>query len=207
MVQILPARTVTLRDLIDTFALTEDVGDEQFFREWQDDLPTLSDADREFLDRVKAGYFNLITYPPLLEKAVQIAILGPILFVAGFFLPPFHLQAEKSLEISAADEGVLIRGQADLILLKEQFWAMAIESKEAAFSIEAGLAQLLAYMLANPHLIKPGFGLIVTGGSFMFVKLVRGKVNRYATSRIFEIRNPGNELYSVLAILKRIGQL
>jgi hypothetical protein len=206
MVQTLQARNVTLRDLIDNFGL-QLIRDARFFREWQDVLPDVTDAEKQFLDKVQEGYFNLIDHPPLLEKAVQIAILGPILFVADFFLPPFHIQAEKSVEISAEDEGLTIRGQADLILLKEQLWAMAIESKEASFSIEAGLAQLLAYMLANPHPSKPGFGLIVTGGSFMFVKLVRGAVNHYAISRIFEIRNPGNDLYSVVAILKHVGQL
>lgn len=206
MIQTLQARNVTLRDLIDNFGL-QLIRDAQFFREWQDVVPDITDAEKQFLDKVQEGYFNLIDHPPLLEKAVQIAILGPILFVADFFLPPFHIQAEKSVEISAEDEGITIRGQADLILLKEQLWVMAIESKEASFSIEAGLAQLLAYMLANPHPSKPGFGLIVTGGSFMFVKLVRGSVNQYAISRIFEIRNPGNDLYRVVAILKHIGQL
>ncbi|MBW4581335.1 MAG: restriction endonuclease subunit R [Tildeniella nuda ZEHNDER 1965/U140] len=206
MVQTLQARNVTLRHLIDNFGL-QLIRDEQFFREWQDVLPDITDAEKQFLDKVQEGYFNLIDHPPLLEKAVQIAILGPVLFVANFFLPPFHIQAERSVEISAEDEGITIRGQADLILLKEQLWVMAIESKEASFSIEAGLAQLLAYMLANPHPSKPSFGLIVTGGSFMFVKLVQGNVSQYAISRIFEIRNPGNDLYSVVAILKHIGQL
>ncbi len=148
MTQTLLARNVSIRDLIDQFGL-QLVRNEQFFREWQDVPPDITDSEKQFLDKVKEGYFNLIDHPPLLEKAVQIAILGPVLFVANFFLPPFHIQAEKSVEISAEDEGITIRGQADLILLKEQLWAMAIESKEASFSIEAGLAQLLAYYVGK----------------------------------------------------------
>ena len=206
MTQTLQARNITLRDLIDNFKL-ELVQDEQFFREWQDDLPSISDPEKVFLNQVRAGYFNLLNYPPLLEKAIQIAILGPVLFIGGFFLPPFHIRAEKSIEIAAEDEGIIIRGQADLILLKEGFWILAIESKENAFSVEVGLAQLLTYMLADPNLNQPNFGLIVAGGSFMFIKLVRGDFNRYARSKIFAISNPGHELYDVLAILKRIGQL
>ncbi len=207
MTQTLQARNVTLRDLIDNFSL-ELVRDEQFFREWQDDLPAVSESEKGILNQVKEGYFNLINYPPLLEKAVQIAVLGPILFVGGFFLPPFHIRAEKSIEISAEDEGMIVRGQADLVLLKEGFWVLAIESKENFFSVEVGLAQLLTYMLADPHSAQqPSFGLIVAGGSFMFIKLLRGEINRYSRSKIFEISNPGNELYDVLAILKRIGQL
>jgi hypothetical protein len=84
---------------------------------------------------------------------------------------------------------------------------MVIESKRVSFSIEAGLAQILAYMLGNPNPEKPSYGMIATGGSFIFVKLVNGESPRYGTSNIFEIRNPGNELYDVLRILKRLTQL
>jgi hypothetical protein len=206
MVQTLQASKVDIRILIDNFGL-QFVSDEQFFREWQDDLPELTTSDQAFLDRVKSGYFNLLTYPPLLEKTIQIAIVGPILFLAGFYLPPFHIKAEKSIEISAEDEGVIIRGQLDIVLIKEQFWTMIIESKEASFSLEAGLAQLLAYMMASPHPEKPGFGMIATGGSFSFVKLVRQPFPQYAISKVYELRNPGNDLYDVFRILQRISQL
>ncbi|MEX0271227.1 restriction endonuclease subunit R [Leptolyngbyaceae cyanobacterium UHCC 1019] len=207
MVQTVQARNVTLRDLIDNFKL-ELVQDEQFFREWQDDLSSISDAEKAFLDLVKQSYFNLIEYPPLLEKTVQITILSPLLFAGGFFLPPFHIRSEKSIEVTAEDEGIILRGQADLIILKDDLWVLAIESKENSFSVEVGLAQLLTYMLAAPNAKShPSFGLIVAGGSFMFIKLVCGERNQYGRSRIFEIANPGNELYTVLAILKRLGQL
>lgn len=207
MTQTLQARNVTLRNLIDDFKL-EFVRDEQFFGEWQENLPEVSDTEKAFLDQVKAAYFNLLDYPPLLEKVVQITILSPLLFTGGFFLPPFHIKAEKSIEITAEDEGIIVRGQADLIVLKDDLWVLVIESKESSFSVEVGLAQLLTYMLAAPDAkTRPGFGLIVAGGSFMFIKLVCGERNRYARSRIFEIANPGNELYEVLAILKRLGQL
>jgi len=206
MVQTLQAKNVTLRNLIDDFGLRL-VQDNQFFREWQDDLPAITDSEKQFLDKVKEGYFNLINYPPLLEKPVQIAILGPILFLGGFYLPPFQIRAEESVEIMAEDEGTIIRGQLDVLILKEQFWVMAIESKRFSFSMEAGLAQLLAYMMANPHPTKPSLGLIVTGGTFVFVKLVKDAVAQYAISNEFAIRNRGNELYDVFKILKRIGNL
>lgn len=204
-VQILQAKDATLRDLIDSFGLQR-VQDSQFFREWQENLPEITELERQYLDRVKAGYLNLIEYPPLLEKAIQFSIVSPILFLADFFLPPFHVRAEESIEISAEDEGLLIRGQLDILLIKKQFWLLIVESKRASFSIEAGLAKLLAYMLANPQKDQPGFGMITTGGSFTFVKLVCGEVPQYNTSKFFELRNPGNELYEVFRILKRIGQ-
>jgi len=206
MTQTIQAKDVTLRDLTLQFGLqlTED---EQFFREWQDGLPDVTNDQKQSLDKARAGYLNLVLDPPLLEKTVQITILGPLLFIAEFFLAPFQIKTEQSIEISTEDEGTIIRGQIDILLLRDQFWVVAIESKRFSFSIEAGLAQLLAYMLANPHPNKPGFGLIVTGGTFVFVKLIKDTVSRYAFSREFAIRNPGNELYEVFRILKNIGQL
>ncbi|MFB8788747.1 MAG: hypothetical protein U7123_07820 [Potamolinea sp.] len=84
---------------------------------------------------------------------------------------------------------------------------MVIESKQAAFSIEAGLAQILAYMLATTHPENPFFGMITTGGSFIFIKLVQGETPQYTTSNFWEIRNRGNNLYSVLSILKKLSTL
>ena len=206
MVQVLQARDATLRDLIDGFGLQR-VQSSQFFQEWQENLPKVTDLEKQYLDEVKSGYLNLIEYPPLLEKTIQFSIVSPILFLGGFFLPPFRIRAEESIDISDENEEVSIRGQIDILLLKEQFWLLVIESKRAFFSIEAGLAQLLAYMLANPQKEQPGFGMITTGGSFTFVKLIRDRVPQYSTSRIFELRNPGNELYDVFQILKRMSQL
>ncbi|GAA6616623.1 hypothetical protein [Scytonema sp. NUACC26] len=51
------------------------------------------------------------------------------------------------------------------------------------------------------------FGMITSGGSFMFIKLVKGNPPYYATSDIFDVRNRGNELYNVLRILKCLSQL
>jgi len=84
---------------------------------------------------------------------------------------------------------------------------MVIESKKAAFSIEEGLAQLIAYMLADPHPETPSFGMITTGGNFIFVKLVRGEKPQYALSDQFALRKRENELYSVLQVFKRLSQL
>lgn len=66
-----------------------------------------------------------------------------------------------------------------------------IESKQVAYSVEAGLDQILTYMLTTPHPQKPMFGMITSGGSFIFIKLVKGEPPQYATSDIFDIRNRG----------------
>lgn len=206
MVQTIQAKDISLSELRRVFNLQR-VEDEQFFREWQDDLPEITEMEKQKLDRVKASYLNLIEYPPMLENTVKMVVLAPVLDLAGFFLSPFHVKSEKPIEIAEEDEGVIIRGQMDILVIREQLWFMVIEAKKAAFSIEEGLAQILAYMLATPHPQKPVFGMICTGSDFIFIKLVLGENPRYATSNLFNMRNRDNDLYKVLRIFKQLAQI
>ncbi|NEP43597.1 MAG: restriction endonuclease subunit R [Okeania sp. SIO2H7] len=204
MVQTIQSQEITLPYLTENIGL-QLVRDEQFFREWQEDLPEISDLEKELLDRVQDGYFNLLENPPLLEDIVRMAVVDPILFIGKFFLYPYHIRSDKSINLELADKEIIIKGRIDVLVMKEQLWLMIIESKRAEFSIEAGMAQLLTYLLANPDKSRPNYGLIVTGGSFIFVKLVKTQIPQYATSKLFAIRNPGNELFDVLRILKRLS--
>ena len=206
MVQTLPAKEMSLHQLTEKFGL-QLVEDDQFFREWQDELPEITQAEKQRLDRVKASYSNLLADPPLLENTVKMVVLSPLLDLAGFYLPPFRIKSEKSIEISLEDEGVIIRGQMDVLAVYNKFWVVVIESKQAAFSLEVGRSQLLTYMLANPHPHRPTYGLILNGSSFRFFKLVNGETLNYAMSRIFDLFNPQNDLYQVLGVLKHIAQL
>jgi hypothetical protein len=79
--------------LIDNFGL-QLVLDDQFFWEWQDNLPESTNLDKQLLDKVKAGYFNFINYPLLLEGIVRMAIVAPILFIGDFYLTPFYVKSE-----------------------------------------------------------------------------------------------------------------
>ncbi len=204
MVQTIPARTITLHDLETKFGLTF-IEDDQFFREWQDDLPDITDSDKQRLDRVKASYIHLLKYPPLLENTVKMVILSPLLDLAGFYLPQFHVKSEKSVEVSADDGDIKVRGEIDVLALGEQVWIAVIESKQAAFSLEVGMPQILAYMLANPTADKPTYGLITNGSNFIFLKLTNREIPQYALSRLFYILNPGNDLYNVLRVLKHLA--
>lgn len=205
MVQTIQSKDITLRDLSINFGLKL-THDEQFFPEWQENLPEITDLQKQQLNQVKEGYFNLLAYPPMLEGVVRMAILDPLLFIGGFYLAPFQVKAEKSVRISTEDEGTIVTGILDVLVLKDTIWVMVIESKQVEFSIEAGLAQILSYMLANPNPEKPSFGMITTGGSFIFLKLVKGNSPQYGLSRLFSLLNPGNDLYTVLSILNRLAQ-
>lgn len=206
MVQTIQAKEGALLELETEFRL-QLVEDEQFFTELFVELPEITQLEKQQLDRVKASYANLLKYPPLLENTVKMVVLSPLLDLADFYLSPFHVKSEKSVEITAEDAGVTVKGQMDVLVLFEQLVVVVIESKQAAFSVEVGKAQILAYMLAISKSDKAIYGLITNGGGFIFVKLINENIPKYGFSRLFYIFNPGNELYTVLSVLKSLGQL
>jgi hypothetical protein len=209
MVQVIAAREAKITDL-QTHVQLEEVTDRDFFPEWRGgtaNLAHLTEGERQFLDKIRDGFVHLRAHPPLLEKAVQIAVLGPLLFLANCYLPPFYIHTEESIEITSQDGDLIVRGNIDILLLKDEIWVAAIESKKTEFSVEAGLSQLLVYMLANPRPDRPTYGLITTGGEYLFVKLVQGEINRYATSDQFVLRRQTNELYEVFGILQHLLRL
>ena len=181
------------------------VDDDQFFREWVDDLPQLTDLEKQQLDRVKASYFNLVERP-MLESTVKMVVLSPLLDMANFYLSPFSITAEEEVQISAEDDGTIVRGRIDVLVIQNQLWILVIESKRAGFSLEEVIPQALAYMLANPDASKPTFGIVTNGSHFIFIKLSKQDTPQYALSYEFSLRRPGNELYSVLSILKQLAQ-
>lgn len=203
MTQSLQAKTLTLGDVQTKFNLQLSE-DEQFFREWIDDLPEIGDGEKRSLDKVKAGYINSTSFP-FLEDTVKMVVLAPLLFVADFFLTPFHIECEKSVELIVEDEDIIVRGSIDVLLLLQSFWVVAIEAKRSQYSVEAGLPQLLFYMLNDPNSEQPTFGLLTNGSSFRFIKVTKQDTPQYALSKLFDIRNPGNELYEVFRIFKRIA--
>ncbi|MEG3909015.1 type I restriction endonuclease [Microcoleus sp. w2-18bC1] len=203
MTQSIQAKTLTLHDVKTkfNFQLCED---EQFFREWIDDLPEITDEEKRYLDKVKAGYTNSADHS-MIEDTVKMVVLAPLLFLADLYLNPFHIEAEKSVELVTVDEGILVRGSIDVRLLIESFWVVAIEAKRAQYSVEAGLPQLLFYMLNDPSPEPLTFGLLTNGSSFRFIKVTKGDIPEYAVSKLFDIGSPGNELYEVFRILKRLA--
>ncbi|MEG4031550.1 MULTISPECIES: restriction endonuclease subunit R [unclassified Microcoleus] len=202
MTQSLQAKTLTLREIKTKFNL-QLAEDEQFFREWIDDLPEITDEEKRYLDKIKAGYTNSAEYP-MIEDTVKMVVLAPLLFLADFYLTPFHRESEKSVELVTVDEDILVRGSIDILLLMESFWVVAIEAKRAQYSLEAGLPQLLFYMLSNPNPDRPTFGLLTNGSNFRFLKLIKQDTPQYALSYEFVI-DRAQDFYEVFRIFKRIA--
>lgn len=205
MVQTFQATEITLYDLKARFGL-ELVESEQFFREWLDDLPEITEMEKQRLDRVKASYLNLAEYT-MLEEAVKMVVVSPLLDLAGFYLPPFRLVTENQVQISIEDEDIVIKGKIDVLVVKERFWVLVIETKRNGISLEAGLPQALAYMLGSPNNEKPILGMVTNGNNFRFIKLVKEDTPKYSLSDSFDLRDRGNELYGVLSIMKRIAEI
>lgn len=205
MVQTIPAQDITINDLKIKFNL-QHTDERQFFREWQDNLPEVSESEKQSLERIKTNFLNLIEYPPMLENAVKMVVLSPLLDLAGFYQRPLRISTEKQVEIISEDEGTIVKGKIDVLVLQEQLWILVIEAKKAQFSLEPGIPQALAYMLDHPHPEKPIFGLVTNGSNFIFIKLIKQERLLYALSDEFTLRR-ANDLYIVLKILKQFGHL
>jgi len=200
--QTIPIEKVTLYELERKFGLQFDA-DPNFFREWQEDLPTLTIAEEERLQRVEAIAANL-ERRSVLENTVKMAIISPLLDLAGLFLPPFYVDTETTVEIFAEESDLRLRGRIDVLVLVEQIWVLVIESKRAGFSLKVGIPQALSYMMASPH-HQSLFGLVTNGSSFMFLKLMPPDL-KYGKSKEL-ILGQDHGLALTLQILKKLAAI
>lgn len=206
MAQVIQAHELTLSEVEDQFNLRQVLDDSTFFPEWQDDLPQLSESERQALNRVKSEFLYLNKYP-MLEDLVKMVVISPLLSLAGFYRPPIRPVLEKRVEVALQDGERTVWGRIDILLLQQLVWVAVIESKQAGFSLKDATAQTLFYMMANPHAEQSTFGLVTNGSHFIFIKLLRGELPQYAFSTEFSLYRQENELYSVLRVLKRFAEL
>ncbi|WP_193193785.1 type I restriction endonuclease subunit R [Nostoc sp. MG11] len=205
MVQIIPARDISLYELEEKFGL-QLTTDTNFFPEWIENLPILTDGEKQALDRVKSNYLNLNKRRLMSEEAVKMVVLSPLLDLAGFYQPPFEIETETSIEISAEDEDFIVKGNIDVLVIQKRCWILVIESKSSKFDVMVALPQALAYMLDNPNPAQPTFGLLINGREFVFIKLIQQGQPRYARSYALSIERD-LELHQVISVLKRLGEL
>jgi hypothetical protein len=126
--QAIQARDINLRYLIDNFGI-QLIREPDFFCEWQRDLLELTDYDKQLLDKIKEGYFNLLNYPPLLEGMVRQAITDPLLFIGDFYLAPFYVKSEESIDIEVPDKDIIVKGRIDTLVLCDQLWVTTMRSR------------------------------------------------------------------------------
>jgi len=201
MSQAIAAKDVTLKELKQNFGLQMSQ-DPAFFTEWLEAFTPLSEEDQHLLDRVKANFLELMEDPPMLENTVKMVVLAPLLDLAGFYHKPFRIETETSVALEMKDEGAIIRGRIDVLVIKKGLWLLVIESKRSDFAVTRAIPQALAYMMSNSETLQTTFGMITNGNEFLFLKTSQ---NEYANSRLFSLVNPNNELYEVLQVLKYLG--
>ena len=205
MVQTIFAKDISLYELEEQFGLQPT--DDPCFTEWLSDSPPVSESDKQALNRVKSNYLNLIKRRFMSEEAVKMVVLSPLLDLAGFYQQPFAIETETSIKISAEDEGVIVKGNIDVLVVQRQLWILVIESKATKFDVMTALPQALADMLDDPKRDRPTLGLLVNGREFVFVKLAQRDTPQYSLSKAFSILTPEQDLYDVLHLLKHIGGL
>ncbi|MDM9382146.1 type I restriction endonuclease subunit R [Chlorogloeopsis sp. ULAP01] len=183
------------------------IEDEQFFTEWFGELPEITEAEKASLDVLRRRYLYHRGEGDLLEGTVMLLVVSPLLALAGFYDPPFRIKAESSVELVLNDGEEVLRGRIDVLVLQNQFWVMVLESKKTTLSVWTALPQALAYLMANPNPNKPVFGMVTNGDDVLFIKLTQAETPQYDLSRVFALFTSKRELYEILQILKRIGQV
>jgi hypothetical protein len=205
MVQTIFAKDISLYDLEEQFGLQ--LTDDSSFTEWTSDSTTVTEQELQALNRVRSNYLNLTKRRPMSEEAVKMVVLSPLLDLAGFYQPPFEIETEISVKISAEDDGIIVKGNIDVLVVQRQLWILVIESKATKFDVMTALPQALAYMLDDPKRSQATFGLLVNGREFVFVKLTQIGIPLYSLSKAFSILTPEQDLYQVLHLLKHLGGL
>ncbi len=207
MVQAAITKRITTLNQVEAKFNLRRTEDEQFFTEWFADLPELTQEEQTTLDQIKARYRYHRANGPLAEGAVNLIVVSRLLELAGFYDPPFKLLAEVSVEITTEVEDEILRGRLDFLVVLDQFWVVVIEAKHTDLDIELAIPQTLAYMIATPHPDRAAFGMVTNGSSFVFLKLTQQALPQYDISEVFSLLPRRNQLYEVLQVLKRVGQL
>ncbi|MBD2206278.1 type I restriction endonuclease subunit R [Calothrix sp. FACHB-1219] len=193
----------TLKDTETRFNLTRNES-EEFFTEWVTELPEITESEKASLDVLRRRYLYHRGEGDLLEGTVMLLVVSPLLALAGFYDPPFKIQAEASVELVLNDGEEILRGRIDVLVLQNQFWVVVLESKKTTLSAWSAIPQALAYLMANPHPDKPVFGMVTNGDDVLFIKLTQNPTPQYDLSRVFALFTSNRELYAILQILKRI---
>ncbi|MEC4815461.1 MAG: type I restriction endonuclease subunit R [Scytonema sp. PMC 1069.18] len=181
--------------------------DENFFTEWMQDLPELSDAEKAGVTRIKQRYDYQRVDGFLLEGTINLVVLSPLLELAGFLDSPFKIRSPYGIELEISDPEETIRGFIDTLVIQEQLWILVVEAKRNGVPLGAALPQLLAYMLSQPQPYQIAYGMATNGDEFMFLKLSLDENPQYDNSRTFSLLPRKHELGEVLRILKRLGEV
>ncbi len=112
----------TLADVQTRFNLQQ-AENRDFFTEWYEDLPEITDVEKESLDLIRRRYLYHLTNGDLTEGTVTMLLGSPLLEKAGFYDPPFKMCAEASIQIvldEDDDELETLRGRIDILVVQNR---------------------------------------------------------------------------------------
>lgn len=201
MVQAQSAKNISLEYLKERFGLRVTLRSD-LLTGWRD-LPALSEQERQQLLRVQQNYMNLSDKQNFSEEAVKMVVLSPLLDLAAFYQAPFSIRTEESIELLSEDEGHIVRGKIDVLVVRQQLWVLVIESKSTQFDVLTALPQALVYMLDAPNPEQPAYGLLVNGREFIFLELTYQPVLTCVRSFALSVEKE-HELAQVLSNLRLI---
>ncbi|GAB4208924.1 MAG: hypothetical protein Fur006_68270 [Coleofasciculaceae cyanobacterium] len=198
---------INLNEAHDRFNLSQ-TDNTQFFPEWFEDLPEITDSEKEFLNRLKNRYLYYAADGEITEGTIDRIMVSPLLDLIGLFDLPFKIRGEKFVKVEINNGDTVLEGFIDAVVVQSQFWVVVIEEKRFNVNVLQALPQTLAYMMANPSSEMPVFGMITTGDDYIFIKLNQ-QVRQYALSDKFTAisRDENNNLFRVLRVIKRITGL
>jgi Type I restriction enzyme R protein N terminus (HSDR_N) len=182
--------------------------DPAFFLEWQQDLPSLTDADRSQLSHIQQRFIQHRDRGSLPEGTVDKLMISPLLDLAGLYDARFTIRTEASVEINLEATGEILQGRMDTLILADRIWILVVEAKNSTFALSVALPQLLTYMLSAPIDGAAKFGLATNGEEFRFVKLQsQGERAIVDLSVILSVMPPSqSQLPQVVQILKSLAQ-
>lgn len=200
--------TKAITNLYDAHAMfnLSSVSDPDFFREWQANLPDLTPAECEVLDRLRDRYGYYQAGGAITESTVSLIIIAPLLELLGLYDPPYWIRGEKYIKIEIEDGDRLLDGLIDILILREQIWLVVLETKRYGFSVMQALPQTLAYMMGTPNQ-QVMYGLITTGEDYLFIKLDPQQRQYDVSDKLTLSTRRDNQLYRVVQVLKRLLSL
>jgi predicted type IV restriction endonuclease len=179
-----------------------------FFLEWQQDLPSLTDAEKAQLTHIQQRFIQHRDRGSLPEGTVDKLMISPLLDLAGLYDSRFTIRTEASVEINLEADGESLQGRMDTLILKDEIWILVVEAKNSTFALSVALPQLLTYMLSASIDGVARFGLATNGEEFRFVKLQsQGDRAIVDLSAILSVMPPSrSQLPQVVQILKSLAQ-
>lgn len=203
------ARSLTLTDLRRNFGVRLNP-DDPFFAQWLNQVPHLSEDEKQGLARLTRNYTYLSQEELPLQEVVKLVVLSPLLDLAGFYQPPFLIKTEVSTILEVADDPDMspIQGKIDILVVQEALWILVIESKPARLDVTVGIPQLLTYLLSAPTSQSLLYGMVTNGREVLFLRLDRNQPSpQYSRSLTYRLLESCQEREEVLQGLKYLGTL